>query len=257
MGRSKGVEAMERIGAATIVAAGLLVAAGLAGGGFLVGKGITGFKSDVRTVTVKGLVEREVRADEATWRLSFRRAGNALPELYAAIQADRAAVVAFLHARGFTDAELEIQPTRAADKLAQDYTEGREAKLRYVLSTGVVVRTRNVDAVHAALGATDALVKAGVLVDTGENGIANPRYAVSRFNELRPRLLAEATRNARATATQFASDSGAVVGRIVSANQGNIQIFGTDGHDESAPYAPTSTPGKKIRVVSTFEFALR
>lgn len=248
---------MERIGAATIVA-GLAVAAGLAGGGFLVGKGIAGFKSDVRVVTVKGLVEREVRADEATWRLSFRRAGNALPELYAALQADRAAVVAFLHERGFADAELEIQPTRAADKLAQDYTDGREApRLRYVLSTGVVVRTRNVEAVRAATGATDALVKAGVLVDTGENGIANPRYAVSRFNELRPRLLADATRNARATATQFAADSGAVVGRIVSANQGNIQIFGSDGHDESAPYAPTSTPDKKIRVVSTFEFALR
>ena len=70
-------------------------------------------------------------------------------------------------------------------------------------------------------------------------------------------LLAEATKNARLTASQFASDSGATVGRICSANQGMIQIFGSDGNDESAPYSPTSTPVKKIRVVSTFAFELK
>jgi hypothetical protein len=46
------------------------------------------------------------------------------------------------------------------------------------------------------------------------------------------------------------------VGKIHSANQGMIQIFGSDGNDESGPYSPTSTPVKKIRVVSTFEFEL-
>ncbi len=74
---------------------------------------------------------------------------------------------------------------------------------------------------------------------------------------LRPQLLADATKNARITAQQFASDSGAQVGKIRSANQGTIKIFGSDGNDESAPYSPTSTPSKKIRVVSTFEFELR
>ena len=80
---------------------------------------------------------------------------------------------------------------------------------------------------------------------------------VTTFNDLRPQLLADATKNARTTAQQFASDSGARVGKIRSANQGAIQIFGSDGNDESAPYSPTSTPSKKIRVVSTFEFELR
>jgi uncharacterized protein len=57
-------------------------------------------------------------------------------------------------------------------------------------------------------------------------------------------------------AEQFAADSGAKVGTIRSANQGMIQIFGTDGNDESGPFSPTSTLMKRIRVVSTFEFAL-
>jgi hypothetical protein len=80
---------------------------------------------------------------------------------------------------------------------------------------------------------------------------------VAKFNDLRPQLLAEATKNARSIAQQFAADSGARVGSIRSANQGNIQIFGSDGNDESAPFSATSTPLKKIRVVSTFEFELQ
>jgi hypothetical protein len=97
------------------------------------------------------------------------------------------------------------------------------------------------------------------LLVTGAAGftIANPRYVVSKFNDLRPQLLADATKNARATAQQFAADSGAQVGVIRSANQGSIQIFGMDGNDESGPFSPTSTPMKRIRVVSTFEFELR
>ncbi len=108
-----------------------------------------------------------------------------------------------------------------------------------------------------SLGETEKLLKAGVLLDGQMDGIANPRYTITVFNELRPQLLAEATKNARLTAQQFASDSGAKIGKIRSANQGTIQIFGSDGNDESAYYSPTSTPVKKIRVVSTFEFELK
>jgi hypothetical protein len=120
------------------------------------------------------------------------------------------------------------------------------------------VTTNNVDLVSKALGATEELLQSGVILDGQQDGgVANPRYIVSSFNALRPQLLAEATRNARGTAQQFAADSGTQVGRIRSANQGMIQIFGSDGNDESAPYSSTSAPLKRIRVVSTFEFELK
>ena len=145
------------------------------------------------------------------------------------------------------------------DKLAREYGQPQAAdRFRYVVTTSVVVRTPNVDLVRTALGATEELLKAGVVLDgEREGGAANPRYVVSKFNDLRPQLLADATRNARATAQQFAADSGAQVGSIRSANQGSIQIFGLDGGDESAPFSPTSTPVKRIRVVSTFELELK
>jgi hypothetical protein len=245
------------IAGAIIVGVCLLI--GLALGGYFIGTGVARFKSDTRTVTVKGLVEKEVKADQAIWTLRFRRASEDLQDAHARIVSDRDAAITFLKNQGFKDEEISRQPTRTIDKLAREYGQSQEAeKFRYVVTASLVVTTANVDLVTKAVGATEELLKSGVVLDgQQERGTANPRYVVTTFNALRPQLLADATKNARMTAQQFASDSGAQVGKIRSANQGAIQIFGSDGNDESAPYSPTSTPKKKIRVVSTFEFELR
>ena len=238
------------------VAAALVLAAGLVAGGFFVGKGMVRFKSEVRTVTVKGLVEREVASDQAEWSLGFRRASDSLSEAMTRLAGDREAVLKFLHERGFTDAEIEVQPARSTDRLAQEFNDNRTPRFRYVVAMAVQVKTSQVDRIRAASGNTDELLRAGISLEAGDQR-ANPHYLVTKFNDLRPQLLAEATKNARSIANQFAADSGARVGGIQSANQGNIQIFGTDGNDESGSWSPTSTPVKRIRVVSTFEFELR
>jgi hypothetical protein len=243
--------------AAVIVGVSLLV--GIALGGYFAGKGGTRFKSDIRTVTVKGLVEKEVKADQAVWVLRFRRAGENIKDVHLKTSSDRDAAIAFLKNQGFKDEDISRQPARTIDKLASDYGQSQvNERLRYVVTTSLRVTTSNIDLVIKALGATEELLKSGVLLDGQQGeGAANPRYGVTTFNALRPQLLAEATKNARLTAQQFASDSGAQVGKIRSANQGSIQIFGSDGNDESGSYTPTSTPLKKIRVVSTFEFELK
>jgi hypothetical protein len=235
----------------------LAILAGLAAAGWFVGRGAERFRSEMRTVTVKGLVEKEVPADQAVWTLPLRRASADLKDAEARIAADRAAALAFLQKQGFTDAEIARQPIRTIDKLAREYGQNQgNDPTRYILTTALVVTTSNVERVRSSLGMTDELLKSGVVLDAGEGGAANPRYVVTTFNDLRPQLLADATKNARAMAQQFANDSGAKVGAIRSANQGMIQIFGSDGNDESGGFAATSTPVKRIRVVSTFEFAL-
>jgi hypothetical protein len=241
-----------------VLPAAIVLAAAIAAGGWLVGQGLSRFKSDTRTVTVKGLVEREVKSDLAVWTLNFRRASDTLAEAHQRVAADRDAVLAFLKDKGFAEAEIERQPTRTLDKLARDFGQNQGERFRYIVTSAVEVTSAKVDLVRAATGATEELLKAGVILDSeNQTGRANPRFVVSRFNDLRPELLAAATKNARSIAEQFAADSGARVGNIRSANQGAIQIFGTDGNDESAPFSPTSTPAKKIRVVSTFEFELK
>ena len=237
---------------------GLSILVGLAVAGFFIGRGTERLRSAVRTVTVKGLVEKEVKSDQAIWTLQLRRAGADLKDAQTRIAADREAALAFLKKQGFADSEIERTPIKTIDKLAREYGQPQgNDPMRYILSTSLVVTTPKVDLVRTSVGNTDALLQSGVVLDGGDGGgPANPRFVVTTFNDLRPQLLADATKNARAMAQQFAADSGARVGTIRSANQGQIQIFGSDGNDESGAFSPTSTIQKRIRVVSTFEFAL-
>lgn len=246
-----------RSGLAIVVAAALL-AIGFAVGGYFAAKAGMRFKVEARTVTVKGLVEKDVGSDLALWTLGFRRTGDSLPELQRQLAGDREAVLAFLRARGFDASEIEVLPTRTADRFAQEFGGNNPSvRFRYVLVSSVAVQTAKVDRVRMAAGETDELLQKGVPLNIVAAERANPRYVLTNFNQLRPELLAQATRNARETAQRFAAEAGASVGAIQSANQGTIQIFGSDGNDESGAWAPTSTPVKRIRVVSTFEFALR
>jgi hypothetical protein len=235
------------------VIVGVSLIAGLTLGGYFVGKGCARFKSDIRTVTVTGLVEKDVKADQAVWVLRFSRASKNIKDALTKISSDRAATIDFLKNHCFNDGDISQQPISTIDKLAREYDQNQaKDRLRYVVTSSLRVTTTNIDLVTKALGATEELLKSGVLLNE-----SNPQYIFTTFNSLRPQLLAEATKNARLTAQQFASDSGAKVGKIRSANQGTIQILGSDGNDESAFYSPTSTPSKKIRVVSTFEFELQ
>ena len=74
----------------------LLIAAGIAIAGFAVSQGLERFRMSDRSVTVKGLAEKDVESDFAVWTLSFRRAGNDFGGVQQALVGDRDKVLAFL-----------------------------------------------------------------------------------------------------------------------------------------------------------------
>ena len=96
------------------------------------------------------------------------------------------------------------------------------------------------------------LVRRGVVLEEG-SGMA---YTFTRLNDIKPRMVAEATQDARAAAEQFAKDSGAEVGAIKSATQGYFSIEARDG-DSGGGWGVSDTPYKKVRVVTTIDFYLK
>src|SRR5512132_1482754 len=116
-------EIQPRLMAAIVL--GVCLIAGLAAGGYFIGKGAARFKSETRTVTVKGLVEKEVKADQAIWTLRVKRASDDLKDAHAKISADREAVLAFLKKQGFKDEEIVRQPAHTLDKLAREYGQNQ------------------------------------------------------------------------------------------------------------------------------------
>jgi hypothetical protein len=231
----------------------LLVAAGIAIAGFAVSQGLERFRMADRSVTVKGLAEKDVESDFAIWTLSFRRAGAEFSGVQQALAADREKVLAFLKTRGFTDAELEARPLQVQDLLAREYAQGN-VPFRFNGTGQVLVKSARVAEVEQAALAVDPLIQQGIqLGGENEGGRSGPRFQLRGFNDVKAPLLAEATRNAREQAEKFAAEAGAQLGPLKNANQGVIRITGDDGND----FDDGSSRGKRLRVVSTFEYELK
>lgn len=231
----------------------LIIAFGIAVAGFAVGNGVEHFRTGDRSVTIKGLAEKEVESDFAVWQLDFRRADNEFASVQRALAADREKVVTHLKALGFEQNEIEIRPVLVEDRLARDYVSG-DLSFRFSGQGQVLVQSARVQLVEKATNEVDPLIEAGVQLSSGYAGaLGGPNYQLRGFNEIKPALLAEATANAREQAQKFAADAGAKLGELRSANQGVIQIYGSN----SAEHEGGDTRTKRLRVVSTFVFDLK
>jgi hypothetical protein len=97
--------------------------------------------------------------------------------------------------------------------------------------------------------------QAELLRDGVELSGSNITYTFTRLNDLKPDMIAEANRNARRSAEQFARDSGAEVGRIKNASQGYFSIGPRDGEEcEGCGSTGGNSPFQKVRVVTTIDY---
>lgn len=231
-----------------ILIAAALLGGGAAAGGFLLGEGIVTARKSDRSVVVKGLAEKHVRADLATWAIRFTATGDALEAVQQRIERDREIVGTFLQAAGFEPSETVADRLDVTDLLAQAYRQKETEKARYIVSRTVRLRSVRVDLVNETSGRIGELVRQGVVVsDQG-----GPGYFFTDLNGIKPEMIARATRNAREAAARFAENSGSRVGGIRYASQGIFQILPRDRGTGSERGAIEKT----VRVVTTVNFAL-
>ena len=238
------------------VVLGVLLAAGLIIGGWVLGAQIKATRLSDRYVTVKGLVERKVKSDLAIWPLTYKEAGNDLTALYAKTEADKKTILKFLGDQGIQPNEIEIGVIRVVDTQANEYGGGTRAPNRYIAEQPITVRTSRVDQVAAAAQKTIQLLQNGVVL--GGNPGQGLSYKFTSLNAIKPDMITEATRNARAAADRFAADSGSKVGSIRQANQGIFSILPADGagEGEGGYNAGDSSLMKTVRVVTSVDYYL-
>lgn len=221
-----------------------VMALGVVSGGYLLGDGLLRAKEADRSVTVRGLAERNVTADLATWTISYSDTGEDLSAVQAKVRADTQAVESFFADLGFPREALH--PTGANVSTIND-----NGVTRYTVRQRLALRTTDIARAQRAVARQFDLVNRGVLLEEG-SGMA---YTFTRLNSIKPAMVAEATKDARAAAEQFAKDSGTSVGAIRDATQGYFEIESRDG-DSGGGWGVSDTPYKKVRVVTTVNFSL-
>lgn len=223
-----------------------LVALGLAAIGLGVNKGFEKIADRDRQVTVKGLAEREVKADKVTWPLVFNLFGNDLPTLYTQINQTNSTVVKFLTDNGVSQDEISINAPDITDNQTYTYSSSNAPRFRYSISSVIVVTSSDVDKINGLIKRQSELLKDGIALST-EDYSHPTQYEFTGLNEIKPAMIAEATKNAREAADKFAEDSGSEIGKIISASQGQFSI---EDRDQYTPYI------KDVRVVTSIRFEI-
>ena len=220
----------------------LLIAVGIAVSGLCIKSGMESFAAKERVVSVRGLAEREVKANKVTWPIQFKVVGDELNAVYNSIQKNNAAIIDFLKQNGVKDDEISINAPDLTDMEAERYVNN--IRYRYNVSQVIVVVSNDVDKISNLIMRQTELLKQGVAIAASDYQY-KVSYEFTELNSIKPEMIAEATKAARIAGEQFAKDSDSELGKIKKATQGQFSI---ENRDENTPYI------KKVRVVSYVEF---
>lgn len=211
---------------------------------FVLGNAIKTAGADDRIVSVKGLCEREVKADNVICPFAYKEGGDDLQHLYRTIEQKNAIIIAFLNKAGISEEEISV----AAPKVVDTRTEwsGSQNRYAYIVTSVVTVCTDKVDEVIRLQSQQGELLQQGIATTSGWE--FPTVYSFTKLNEIKPSMIETATKNARETAEKFAADSDSRLGKIKRATQGQFTI--TD-RDSNTPYM------KNVRVVTSVDYYLK
>lgn len=226
---------------------GLFIFLGLGTAGYLLSQAIIDYKKLDRSITVKGLSERELPADIVIWPIAYSIADNDLSNLYRTIDTNNQLIKAFLNTHNIADTAITFATPAVVDKQAQNYGDySRKDTFRFVATQTVTVYSEQINTVRATMTKLSELGKQGIVIK-GDDYDNRTEYLFTSLNNIKPEMIEEATQNAREVALKFAADSSSQLGKIKRARQGQ---FSVNARDQNNPHI------KKIRVVSTIEYYL-
>jgi uncharacterized protein len=235
----------------------ITVAVGIALAGLLVGNGFARGRAAVRSVSVKGVAEQEVRADLAIWPIRVVGAGNDLAVANAKVVTSIADVKRFLARHDVDTSQVQLAAFTVSDADAAEYGGNRRTN-RFLIRQTLLVRSNQPDRVLAASQQVGELAAIGVAISSGTSeygpGADGPSFVFTGLNDLKPKMIAEATARAREAGEQFAKDSRSTLGDIRHANQGVFEIL---PRDQAPGLSEGSQIAKIVRVVSTIDYFLR
>lgn len=236
---------------AVLLGAVAIFAVGLTTSGYALGDGFRRYKlAEQRTVTVRGVSERDVTADLATWTISFSHEGTELGSVQQSVDQQARTVRAFFQRAGFRPGDVSDNDVSLVREQPTDRDGNPVGPQSLTVRRSIQLRTGDVMKARAAYAGQAELLRNGV--ELSESSIS---YTFTKLNELKPEMIAEATQNARRSADRFARDSGASVGRIKTASQGYFSVGARDGEEcENCGSSGGSSPFQKVRVVTTIDY---
>jgi len=239
---------------------GLSLFLGLSFLGFFIFRGLKTFSDKDRIVTVKGLAEMDMTATTSAISIGFSFSGDNLKEVIKKMESKKSSILNYLKSSGFDTKDINEENIDISD--IQKYYEiewqdGKQIKTkvdRYTARQNLFIKSKDVKTTEDKQEKIELDLISKELTSNVES-----QYTFPDLNSIKPKLIAESTKNARISGEQFANDSKAKLGKIKTASQGQISIVGDYQNDDESTATDTDTREpfiRRVRVVSTIVFFL-
>ncbi len=232
-------------GVAAILSLGLIVSA------LIGGRALEKMRSATDGVTVKGVAEKDITSDLATWRGQISVRADDPVDGYDKIQKHLTTTMNFLLQHGVTGEAIEEGTINASAHYKRDAKGHTTSEIEsHTLTQTFTVTTTDVALAKRLAKESTQLIRQGIAFRSYP-----PSFYYTKLEDLKLDLLERAADNAKLRAERLARSSGNRVANIISASQGIFQITQPNS-TETASWGmyDTSTIEKKVRAVVTMRY---
>ncbi len=212
---------------------------------------------DLQVIHVKGMSQQNFESDLIVWSASFSRTSYDLKDAYRQIANDRKVIESYLAKKGISSREITFEAVDV-QKLYHTYYDENDHYQRvfdgYQLTQELKIQSQDVNDVEALSREISELIDKGIYIISEK-----PKYYYTKLDELKIRMIAEATKNARIRAEQVATQAGVKLGKLQKARLGIFQITGQYS-DEDYTWGGafnTSSKAKTATVTVTADFSIK
>lgn len=229
-----------------LVLVGLLIALGAIVSAFMFSHAVIQFqKLQAQAISVTGSASQKVTSDLATWNATFEARNANLKNGYTKLNDDSKTIKTFLVSNGLEESAINFAPVNsyAMYKKTSNGYDTNEVE-GYRLSQSVSVSSKDISKVTLLSKNTSTLIDKGVELSSN-----NVQYFVSNLDDIKIKMLEEATKNAKQRAESMVKSTNGRIGVMNSAKMGVFQIV-PENSTEVSDYGINDTQSIEKKVIS-------
>jgi len=229
-----------------VVVLGLLIAAGTVLSTVILSKAVVEFqKLQNQTIRVTGSASQNISSDFAVLSMRITTRTPSLKSGYNKINSDVNTIKEFLKTKGIDENAIEVSPIDSYEYYRKNGAYTSNEIEGYNVSLTVKVSSKDVQKI------TEISKEANALVDKNIDITYNTlEYLVSNLDDIKVKMVGEATKNAKARAESMVAGTNGKIGVMNSAKMGVFQIVPLNSTDVS-DYGINDTTSLEKKVIST------
>ncbi|MFZ4262923.1 SIMPL domain-containing protein [Sphingobacterium sp. HJSM2_6] len=182
------------------------------------------------TINVTGNAKTDFESDIVKWSASYSRKSMNLSEASEQLKNDRDLVRDFLVRKGIKESEIlfnAVNINREFSYFTDQNGNSHNTFNGYSLSQNVSIESKELDKVDNASREISTLISQGIELSSN-----TPNYYYSGLEDLKLKLISQASQNAKSRADNIAKEAGSSLGELVKADLGIFQITGQNDNEE-------------------------